>query len=151
MSVSGQISLVCIYCGIKNEVVSLKAMAELTDWFVLSPAQSVGESIGEDSIVICRKCKLHIDELGRIVKWKTQQRLHPPPPDDLLPENDLPDTSFAFVGGIADPNIACIGTPSNMYGDTLPDAMKFTNPSWTKKPAIKEEEEGKDSEGWIGG
>jgi hypothetical protein len=38
-----------------------------------------------------------------------------------------------------------------MYGDTLPDAMKFTNPSWTKKSAIKEEEEGKDSEGWIGG
>jgi hypothetical protein len=29
--------------------------------------------------------------------------------------------------------------------------MKFTNPSWTKKPALKEEEEGKSSEGWIGG
>jgi hypothetical protein len=148
MPVSGQISLVCNYCGIKNEVVSLKAMAELTDWFVLSPAQSVGESIGEDSIVICRKCKLHIDELGRIVKWKIQKRLHPPPPDDLLPENDLPDTSF--IDGIADPNIACIGTNGDRYKDSLPEVMKFTNPSWTKRPVVKGEEE-KSSEDWIGG
>lgn len=147
MPVSGQVSLICNYCGIKNETVTLKALNELKDWFVLSPANSVNESIGENSVVICRKCKLHIDELGRIVKWKTQQRLNPPPPDDLLPEEDLPETSF--TNGIADPNVACIGTHYDRHKDTLPEAMKFVNPSWTKKPSVKEEEE-KYTNRWIG-
>lgn len=146
MPASGNISLVCNYCGAGSEPVSLKSISGLTDWFVLSPAQSVGEAIGENSIVICRKCKLHIDELGRIVRWRVQRKLKPPSPDDLLPEEDLPDSSF--IQGIPDPHIACIGIPHEEWRSSLPVAMRFVDPSWTKKPAVKEEEE-ESSKEWM--
>jgi len=143
MPVSGQVSLECNYCGVKTESVDLQTLGNLTDWFILSPAQSIGEPIGHGSIAICRKCKLKIDELGRIVRWKAKKKFNPA--EVLLPEDDLPDTSF--IDGIADPNIACIGTNSDK--ETLPDAMKFVNPAWTKKPAVKEETD-QDNNEWIG-
>jgi hypothetical protein len=140
--------MICDYCGAQGDLNVQQSKRLGTEWYAVVVAEGLDDPSAYTSLVFCRKCEAHINELCRIHRYEEAKKLNPPPPDDLLPENDLPDTSF--VGGIADPNIACIGTPRNMYGDTLPDAMKFTNPLWTKKPAVKEEDE-KDSEEWIGG
>lgn len=131
MPISGQLSIVCSYCGMEKETVSLNTLSRLKDWFVLSPAGDINQTIGENTVLICRKCKLHTDELTRIARWKIQQKLNPPPPDDLLPEQDLPDSEF--LNDLPNPEIACLGT-SYLFGDRLPPELRVRNPLWTKKP-----------------
>jgi len=135
MPVKQEVSLVCDYCGVAQETVELKKLNRKngTDWFVMTPAETTGDAISKPSSVFCFKCKNHIDELARISRWKREQRLNPPPPDDLLPEEDLQDS--CFTGSIPNPDIACIG--SNLGQDCLPPEMRVTKPSWTKRPAVK--------------
>ena len=142
------LTMICDYCGVQGDLNVQQSKRLGTEWYAVVAAEGLGDHPPYTSLVFCRKCETRIAELARISRHKTAQRLNPPPPDDLLSEEDLPDASF--VEGIADPSIACIGTIGGRFDETLPTTMKFKNPLWTKKPPIKEEEE-KDDKGWIGG
>lgn len=143
------LTMICDYCGAQGGLNVQQSKRLGTEWYVVVAAEGLGDHSPYTSLVFCRKCETRIAELASISRHKTAQRLNPPP-GDLLPEEDLPDASFAE--GTADPNIACIGTINSRFDETLPTTMKFKNPLWTKKPAIKEEEEEeKDDNGWIGG
>lgn len=107
MPIKDEMKLVCDYCGVEGTITLQKNTPEWTDWFVLCPAESLGSPLQTAQHVYCRKCKLRIEEIGKISIYRAEQIIQPPAPDDLLPEEDLPNT--AFVNGYPNPEVACIG------------------------------------------
>ena len=140
MPVKNEIKLTCDYCGVEGTITLQKYTPRWTEWFVLCPAESLGSLLQTAQHAYCRKCKLRIEEIGRISRYSAEQILHPPALDNLLPEDDLPDS--VFTNGYPNPDFACIGSPGGY--NSLPVEMRVKNPLWTKKPAVKRKKKGKE-------
>lgn len=126
-------TMICDYCGAQGSLNVEQQKRLGTEWYAVAAAEGLGDPQPYTSLVFCRKCESHIAEIARIARYKAAQKINPPEPDDLLPEEDLPDTSF--INSLPNPDIACIGSP--MGYERLPVAIRVRKPSWTKKPALK--------------
>lgn len=129
-------TMICDYCLVEGKLSDIPVPHEKRkgDWWVLVKAEALGDPPPAifTALCLCRKCEAHINKICQIHRYEENKRNNPPEPEEpdepLLPEEDLPD---ALVGDLDDPNISCIGTPVK---GSLPMAMTFTDPSWTKLP-----------------
>lgn len=132
------LTMICDYCLMEGKLNVGQDQRLGTRWWVLCRAENAADRLSDpldgERLVFCQQCMSTIDEICR--KHRREESNIPNPtdpepevPEPLLPEEDLPETSF--VGDYANPEIACIGTP---VLNSLPDAMDFTDPLWTKRP-----------------
>ena len=112
--IHNDLTMICDYCQTTGRLNAGQDKRLGSKWYVVCRAEMVDDrlrdSFSGDEIVFCIKCKSYIDEICRIHRCEENKLLNPPDlptPDDLLPEEDLPDS--AFINGYPNPEVACIG------------------------------------------